>query len=396
MTALMIVSVLSGCWSRRELNALSVVLAMGIDRVGDQYEVSVQVADPSQMSRSRTTERSPSILFSEKASTLFEALRKLTTKASRRMYISHLRILIMDEQTAREGIRDPLDFLFRDHEIRPDFYMTIARDCTAKELLSLVTPMEVLPALDFYKSLKVSEKAWAPTSAVNVVEIIQKFSKDGVDPVLTGLTIIGDKEKGMKADNVKQPKSLTEYKYIGIGVLNDDRLIGWLNDSESRGFSYIANRITNTVRKVKCPQSDELFVVEVYQSKANFKPSIKDGKPKMDVKIAVEANIGEMHCQVDLTKADQFEQLQKAAKDSLKQNVVRTIENVQEKQSDVFGFGEEFHRKYPKLWHQWKQDWDRRFKEDLQVNVQIDYHLRKIGKIISPIYKKQEEKGRNE
>lgn len=42
---------LTGCWNNKELSAISVVMAMGIDAVDDQYEVSLQVVDPSQMSR---------------------------------------------------------------------------------------------------------------------------------------------------------------------------------------------------------------------------------------------------------------------------------------------------------------------------------------------------------
>lgn len=39
--------ILTGCWNRRELNELAVVLAVGIDSADGQYEVSVQVAEPS-------------------------------------------------------------------------------------------------------------------------------------------------------------------------------------------------------------------------------------------------------------------------------------------------------------------------------------------------------------
>ncbi|MNG23099.1 hypothetical protein D3C84_1076630 [compost metagenome] len=50
---------------------------------------------------------------------------------------------------------------------------------------------------------------------------------------------------------------------------------------------------------------------------------------------------------------------------------------------DIYGFGETFHRKYPKYWHKWKADWNQRFA-DMPVEVQIHYKLGKFGKIISP------------
>lgn len=49
---------LTGCWNRRELNELAVVLAVGIDSAYGQYAVSVQVSEPLQMSRNRGSDRS--------------------------------------------------------------------------------------------------------------------------------------------------------------------------------------------------------------------------------------------------------------------------------------------------------------------------------------------------
>lgn len=34
---------LSGCWSKRELNELAIVVALGVDKVDDEYELSIQV-----------------------------------------------------------------------------------------------------------------------------------------------------------------------------------------------------------------------------------------------------------------------------------------------------------------------------------------------------------------
>lgn len=388
MAMIMLVMLLTGCWNRRELNAISVVLAMGIDWVDKQYQISVQVSDPSQMSINRSVgERSPAIVFTERAPTIFEALRKITTKASRRMYLSHMRIVILDEEVAKRGIRNPLDFLFRDHEVRPDFHMVVARGCSAKEILSFVTPMEVLPAMDLYKSLKVSERAWAPTSAVNVVDMMQKSTKDGIEPVLTGITLVGNRKKGMKMDNIKQPRSLAEYNYTGIGVMLDDRIVGWLNESDSKGYSFITNNVHSTVGHVACPDSKGNFVVEVYNSKVKITPSIRNGKPFVSVELRSEANIGEYHCQADLTEIQVFSQLQQAAREEQKKVLENSITHVQKRfGADIFGFGEYFHMKYPGQWQAWKKIWPDVFQNELKFEVIVKSELRKTGKITNSVH----------
>ncbi|AEI40315.1 Ger(x)C family spore germination protein [Paenibacillus mucilaginosus] len=376
---------LTGCWDRRELNEVSVALAAGIDMVDGGYEVTLQVVDPSQMSRNRSADRSPTLIVSEKDLTVYEAIRKITTKASRKMYAGHLQLLILDEKIAKQGIREALDLFFRDYEPRPSFNIVLSRGYSAKDILSIVTPFEVLPAADLYKSLQVSERAWAPTAAVNVVDLYQMLTKKGLEPVLTGITLIGDVDKGKKSDNVKQQTTYGEYQYKGIGVFRDDKLLGWLNESDSKAYSYVMNKVSSTVGKAKCPGGEGEFAVEVTEAKSSMKPMLVGGKPEMHIKLSVEGNIGEVTCAVDLKKEKDFLALEQAGRDTIHHIVDSGIRNSQQLYGvDIYGFGIAFHRKFPAQWHLWEKDWNSRFKE-IHVLVEIDYHLRKLGKIISPL-----------
>ncbi|WP_249901992.1 Ger(x)C family spore germination protein [Paenibacillus sp. PK3_47] len=374
---------LTGCWNSKELNEMSVVMAIGIDRVKDQYEVSVQVVDPSQMSRNRPMDRSPTIVFSIRASTIFEAIRKFTTESSRKMYLSHLKIVIFDEETAKKGIKEPLDFLFRDPEVRPDFYLAVVRDHSAKDAVTFVGPTEVLPAMDMYKALRVSEKAWAPTSAINVKDLLQYFTKDGIEPVLTGIRL-RNLEKGLTVENVKKSPQHVNYFFTGIGVFKEDRLVGWMNESESKAYTYITNRVSSTVAAIDCPDSNEKFVIEVIRSKVKIHPEIVDHEPHISLVVDTEANIGESACNTDLKDERVFKDLKDAAREYQEQILLDGVRSAQKLGSDIFGFGEAFHRKYPHQWNMWKEDWAQKFQQ-LKVDVRIHYHLKRVGKIISPV-----------
>ncbi|MEB4784126.1 Ger(x)C family spore germination protein [Paenibacillus jamilae] len=374
---------LTGCWNSKELSAISVVMALGIDAVDDQYEVSLQVVDPSKMSQNSPTERTPTIVFSKRADTIFEAIRKLTTESSRKMYMSHLKFVIFDEKTAKKGIKEPLDFLFRDHEVRPDFFLAVVRENSAKEAVTFVAPTEVLPAMDMYKALKNSEKAWAPTSAVNVKDLLQKFTEDGIEPVLTGIRLT-NLEKGLTIDNVTKSPQHVKYFFTGIGVFKGDRLIDWMNDSQSKAFTYISNRVSSTVASIDCPNSKGKFVVEVIRSKTKMRPQIIDHEPHITLIVDAESNIGTVSCKADLRNEETFRDFQKSAKEHLERSLKEGIQNAQQMGSDIFGFGEAFHRKFPREWHRWKKDWSQKF-QTLEVDIQLNYHLVRFGDITSPI-----------
>lgn len=44
---------LTGCWSREEMNDLAIAVGIGIDKVGDEFQVSAQVVLPSQIAGSK-------------------------------------------------------------------------------------------------------------------------------------------------------------------------------------------------------------------------------------------------------------------------------------------------------------------------------------------------------
>ncbi|WP_435920991.1 Ger(x)C family spore germination protein [Paenibacillus sp. DYY-L-2] len=319
--------------------------------------------------------------MSETEPSVFEALRKITTKASRRLYVSHLRFIVFDEQTAREGISNMLDFLFRDHEVRPDFYVAVAKNCRAKDVIGFVSPTEKLSGIDMYRSLKTSEKVWSPTSAANVKDLMIALSKKGMDPAITGLSLIGNIERGKTEDNVKSPISLADFKFEGIGVFRKDRLLGWLDEDESKAYSYITNHIKSTAGRVKCPDGKSWFTAELTKSKVKITPIILEGKPHVKMKADIEANLDEMQCSVDIMDPQQFTTLENLAHAQVMAILNDGMRKVQQYGADIFGFGEAFHRKFPKQWRSWKDNWHERFKNDLTYEIEMDYRLIRHGKI---------------
>ncbi|MGC6588562.1 hypothetical protein ACPV3A_26915 [Paenibacillus sp. Dod16] len=51
---IVIMLLLSGCWSRRELNDLAIAVAAGVDWVEGRYRLTVQVANPGQLTAKRS------------------------------------------------------------------------------------------------------------------------------------------------------------------------------------------------------------------------------------------------------------------------------------------------------------------------------------------------------
>jgi len=375
-------SLVSGCWSRRELTDLAIVLGVGIDKAKDQYLISTQIVNVGAAAE-KTTGRAdvaPVTTFSIKAHTILEGIRSLTTVTPRRLYPAHMRVLVIGEAVAREGIRNVLDQFLRENEIRPDFYVIVAKDTTAQNIMSIFTALEKIPSNKLFKSLELSERAWAPTVGVLLDEFITALVSDEREPVLTGLEIAGDVQTGSTESNVSTIKPPTLLRYSSIGVFKEDKLIGWLNQMESQGYNYIVDNVTGTSSEVNCENGGKLNI-EIIRSKTRVKGNVLRGKPEIYISINAEGNIGEVACKIDLSKTKSIYELESKIEQRIKTLVEMAVHKAQKQyKSDVFGFGEAIHRGAPQAWKTLKKNWEKEFP-NVQVHVMADVKIRRTGKV---------------
>ncbi|WP_026559117.1 Ger(x)C family spore germination protein [Bacillus sp. J37] len=379
----------SGCWSKKDLNELAIVTAIGIDKTEDGYSVSIQVLNPSELAGNTSSGRTEVVRFIKSGETVFEALRKLSTDTPRRIYLAHLREVVFGEELAKEGIGKALDFISRDHEMRTDFYITVAKGSTAADILNIQTAIEKVPANKLFNSLENSESVWAAAKTVKLDELINSIVSKGKEPVLTGIYHYGNAEVGSSIENVHNVSPETGLRIDYLAVFKQDKLIGWLNKDESKGFNYITDNIKNTVVTIE-PEEGKI-TIETLRSKTKVKGKMVKGKPVIDITITPEGNIADVESSIDLTKPETIDKLEKKYSENIKERVQISIQQVQEEfQSDIFGFGEVIHREDPKAWKELKDNWDEHFT-NLDVNVDVKADIRRLGTITDSFQKETKE-----
>lgn len=375
---LILIPLLTGCWDKRELNEIGIVLAMGIDKVEDEYRVTAQVVVPSEVSTKTSTGRTPVILYQENGETVFEALQKITKESPREVYTGHLRMLVLGEDLAEEGIAKSLELLSRYWELRSDFYVAIAKDKTAEELLNVRTTIENIPANEMFNTLKTPEATSTSTNGFTLDELIASLTSAGKESVLTGILVKGELEKGSNKQNVESITPSVQIKYDDLAVFKKDKLVGWLTERESRGYNAILNKVHNSVTAISCPKGGEA-TLEIIQSDSKMKGNINKGKPEVDVNIKVKGNVEEVECQINLNDQKTIVELEKNTEKQLEKTIMLTIETAQKQyKSDIFGFGEAIHRSNPKEWKKIKEQWDEEFSE-MTANVKVDVKLVHTG-----------------
>lgn len=370
----------TGCWSKRELNEIALVIGLGVDKIGDEYVVSTQVVDPSEISSKGGSGRAPVVTYKAKAHSMMGAVRKLTATTPRKLYLAHLRMFVIGESVAKEGLAPALDVISRDHELRSEFYVILAKGNKAHEVLSIVTPLEKVPSSYMYTMLKHSEKYWAPFSTLKIDQLDNQLSSSSKEAVITAVEIKGNIEEGQQKKNAENIVLENYLQYTSAGVFRGDKLMGFLSIPEAAGYKYLTDNITSTVIEMPCNKNHK-DVTELINTRTIIRGKVSDHKPSIHVQVDAEANVAELQCQSDLLNLDVIRTLEKKTEQAIKFDIDKALQKTQkEYHTDIFGFGEKIHQSNPKEWEKLDKNWPRVFST-LPIKVDVKVEIRNFGKV---------------
>ena len=377
---------LTGCWSSHEVNTLGLAVAVGIDKSAEGYLVSVQVINPKAIISASDTHESPVTVFSAEGRNIQETITRLTTLTSRKIYSSHLRMVIFSEEIAKEGITDIIDYLLRFHEYRTDFYFAIAKGFTAKEILTILTPTETIPGIAMYIRLKTSYEEWAPTKAMQIVELANNLMADGINPVINGIEIVGEGEKTDSTDVLSKSGEYQKLEFTELGAFSDDKLVGWLAEDEAKGYNYISGTVKRTASYTD--ENGIKLTYDILKSKSKIKASVINNEPKIDVYIKSTSSVIGVEGDLDVSKLENLETIKTMSANKLREICEKSVQTAQQElKTDIFGFGERIHAKDPAYWKTVKDNWNDVFS-NMTVTIHVTAEIVSTGDLTKPLSEK--------
>ncbi|MED4551338.1 Ger(x)C family spore germination protein [Lysinibacillus capsici] len=376
---LSVLLLLGGCWNKRELNELAIVTAVGVDKSDELFEISVQIVNPSQVASNKASGiQVPVFTYHAKGKSLFDAIRKLTALTPRKPYYAHAQIIIIGEEMAEEGMNSILDLFQRDPEGRSDFNFIVSHDSTAQEILSVLTPLEDVPASKMFKSLKVSEAVWGTTESVILDDLIQSLGSIDHSAVLPSIHIHGDADAGDFSSNIEKIDSPAQLKYGGLAIFKNYKLIGYLSEQESRDYNFLNNNIKSTFEIIACPEEGKIST-EIINSSTKMTGHFQNDVPSISIKLDIEQNVAEVSCSLDLTKSKTIDALNKETSRQIKERLERTLQTIQQTyQADLLKFSNVLHREDYQAWNRIKKNWQTLYP-NLEVQIEVDVHTKGVG-----------------
>lgn len=362
----------SACWDRQELDSLAIVFGLGIDKAASPEEIKMtaQIVKPGEIkgtSEGQSGGRSY-INLSTTSDTSFRTIRNFTFQSSRKLFWSHNTIIIFGEDLAKEGLEKYIDFFLRDPEVRRTVWILIAKG-PAGTILEADPTLEKIPASDIGKLIE-DRKVTSQVAGVNLHEFASRLFSKTTAPVAPLIDITEENKQKIA-------------KIIGTAVFKKGQMVGTLNKSETRGLLWVLDEVGSGIIVVNAPKSGEKVSLEIIRSSTKIIPEIKNGTLHITIKIKEEGNLGEQMAPEDLTDPILFSSLEKRQAEAIKKEVLSAWEKARQYNTDIFGFGEAVHKKYPKQWEEIEDEWDDYFPE-IKLSLEVEAKLRRSGMTTKP------------
>jgi spore germination protein KC len=412
LISIVLIMSLSGCWDYVEYENLAMVHGMGIDYNSDTNEITVIIQNEETKkpegggmgAGSVKSKEQPSkgVVVSATAITITDALDKIQQGIQKEMFYGYLSVLIVGDNAARYITKDILEFYNRSSKLRTTAYIVIAKG-EASDVLNTYNPNVSTIVSDYISGVIKNFKNTGSAYAVTIADFIEKLAVGGDEPVAPIISVIVMSKKPQQDTNeskeelshIMPMESKEGQVYISnMAVFKGSKLVGWLNEEESRGLVWVKNKNENTY--INITQNSEKSSVRtmsfrVTNSKSSIKPSRENGEITFNILVKIEAELRK-HSSNNGTSEftpEVISDMEKKISEYVRGEVESVIVKAQkEYKSDIFGFGNIYYKRFPGMWREkYEKKWNDLFPQ-VPVNINVVAKVVNTGINIIPLEEK--------
>jgi Ger(x)C family germination protein len=306
------------------------------------------------------------------ANNTFEAVSEFTHMETGRLYIAHTQVIVIGREMAERGIAPYMDYFIRSRETRPTIRIAIS-ETAARDVLDVKPAKALLPASDIAKLME--------------AQTINSHSKE--TNMLDYINAMQSSTTSMLAPIIKIEENADKKRiYVsGMAVFKRDRMVGELNEEETRGVLWVLGEVQNAVIGIGI--SGGIASINVLSARSDISPVVSDGKVTMKISVSVISELLEQTCEENLATQENFKKLQKLAGEAICREIGLAYYKAAALDADVFGFGDMIHKHYNEYWSGMEPDWDILFPE-ITLDIKADVSIVSAGTIEKPVWTKEE------
>jgi len=344
---------ITGCFDYVEINDLSFVSCIGIDFKEDSFKLTYEILNDTKKSSDGSSQEGYTITGSGK--TLATAFDNISLKTTKIPYFYHLKAIVISEDVAKRHTKELIEFITRNPEIRNEFYLTIAKDVDASEIVKNSSKNNPIVGNQITKLIESNVDYYNATFSKPFEDILEKFLNNKIDPIANVLTLSG-----------------TDLKAVGIGLFDDYRYVETLEDEDSAYLNLLLNMPLNM--NITKEYDGKLLAVNLYSGSVNYKFEDR----KIIVKVSAEGEITENLPEFDFRKEESYLKVSKDFSQKVTNDIQELINYFVNKNLDILGLENLYYKKYRKS--------NPNILREYIIKVEADVKINKKGLIFEVNY----------
>ena len=385
---LLIMLLFTGCGYSSDIDSQAFAVAIGIG-VGEKMPLKTTFLfeNPSAGSEdgpsNKSTEDNTDIITLE-APSIYSAVRRLNSVKSKKINLSHTKMVVFSDELAREGIGDIIAGMVSAREFRPNTFITVSRG-SADSYLREVKPKQETFTDKYFDHMMQK----VVTDSVNESYLYYLYFNTLSGEYGSIVPLVGvndpkeDKDDGEKiysddysiddfaGDIVEESSNHAETS--GSAVICNDKAVGYMGSIYTGISRMICGEYMSQSYSITDPLTSKLVTVRLIQSRdPKIKAAVNGAKASIGIDVGLNAEF--------VNPSDAFKTNKDAKRfldyvcTCLENGAQRIIYDSQKKYGcDILGTGEKLKARFPDI-KSWKKfDWKTNYKNaDIKVNFYID------------------------
>ena len=368
ISIIILIFFLTSCYDHQELNEIAILGATEINKIDDEFIINVEIVNPI---KDTSTKEVPFIIYQSRGKTIQESYRMLKQTSSRYIYPDHLRIVIINEELAKEDISEVLDFYLRNPLSRTEFKVLISKD---ENILNATSPLEPISATSILDTLKTNSTYLGISYMPSLNDLASMKLNPHKEIVLPTISL----------DNTIENIEKENYKLNTLAVFKNNKLKGYLTKEESIAYNLIKNNLKNTIITYEC-EKDKYLSFEII----NYKSHIGTYNKEINIDIDITSTINESSCNINYNNQKDITNLENNLNTYLKNNITKNIDDIRkEYNSDIFGFLDIIYKHDYRYYQEIKNTWYTYNYQNIRININPKIKIISKGKIMEDINEK--------
>ena len=338
---IILIFLLTGCYDYKELNDLAIITGISITKENNTYILTSEIITIDNQNKE-------SKIYTGKGTTIYEAFNQINKDLSKKIYIDHLNILILDETITKNNLSNILDFFGRNSNSKETTYILISKN------IELLTNPNISSQI-ILENLKENNKYLGISNLVTLNDLIDNYLNPNKEITIPSIEIINN-----------------QIKLSTLAIFKNNKFLTYISEEDSIIYNLLNNNINNTPMKIDY-NNNQYIITEIYNTNTIIKPK----RNKLNIYIKGNASIKEIYYKCNLNNPKTLKKIENNLNNKLTKRITTSINNIKKYNTNIYNFKDIYYKYYP------HSDYSK-----IKINIIPNIKIINTGNITEDIYVK--------